>query len=1067
MNSSWRHARAAAPQRAASVPPLPGTRPIALAAALVAAALVAACGGNGDTEPDVDSAQATRAQATAADLAADNVQTLAKTIPPAPVYDDWPAITSSIPKDPAIESRVAQIVASMTLEQKIGQMTQPEIKSVTPDQVRQYFIGSVLNGGGSWPNGNKRAASSDWVALADQYYNASMSTTMATKVPIIWGTDAIHGHSNVYQATLFPHNIGLGAAHDPGLVKKIGASVGKAVRSTGINWVFAPTLAVAQDDRWGRTYESFSEDASIVRAYAGSYISGLQGTFATDANVVATAKHFMGDGGTDQGTDQGVNMASKDVMINVHGQGYYTALEAGAQTVMASFNSWTNPSQGINEGKMHGSKYMLTDVLKTKMLFDGFVVSDWNGIGQVPGCTNASCAQAINAGIDMVMVPDEWRAFISNTVAQVNSGAIPMSRINDAVTRILRVKMRAGMFNGRKPSQTAGAGDPQQLQARSLARQAVRKSLVLLKNNDAVLPLARGKKTLVVGKSANSMANQTGGWSLTWQGTGNSNADFAGISDTILSAIQQVAGADKVDYSETGAGKNVADYDVVIAVIGETPYAEGAGDINASKTLAHSRNYPEDLAALNTVSGKGKPVVTLLLSGRPVYANDLINKSDAFVAAWLPGTEGRGVTDVLYRNAKGNVDFDFTGSLSFSWPKDACQTPLNKGDGQEPQFALGYGQKYTKPKTLAQLPTPAIPNTCSGGAGTLMIFNQVDYPPFALTVNAEANNWQNVKIGSDLNAIINVPSSGNPAIRVQTTQINTQQDAKQVTWFSHSQFFSQAASGQDLSIYTDGTLEFDWMVAQAPSSTVKLQMDCGYPCRGSLDITSLLRSAPLNTKQTVKVPLSCFASAGATLGSIDTPFSIESLGTLKLSLTQMKVVKGGASSPDALSCSQLGSFAVFGPNGPAPGFSVTSWQSANNFVSYQVMPAGTEPAEIRAQYANTSGANGMVYLAGGPVDLTPMQNGSFAVELYPYLYGSNTTDFTLKLESGPGCSTADITLGKPAQGAWSNVSVPMSTVLAGAAGCFDLSKVNYVGVFPRWNQQAGVQMTMRNLRFLQ
>lgn len=1036
---------------------------LALAAALVATATVTGCGGGSETAPDA--AEARQAAPDAAAFAANVVEPRAKSIPPAPTYSDWPAITSAIPKDAAIESRVAQIVASMTLEQKIGQMTQPEIKNVTPDQVRQYFIGSVLNGGGSWPNGNKHAASSDWVAMADQYYNASMSTTMATKVPIIWGTDAIHGHSNVYQATLFPHNIGLGAGRDPALVKRIGASVGQAVRSTGINWVFAPTLAVAQDDRWGRTYESFSEDASIVRAYAGAYVTGLQGTFASDANVVATAKHFMGDGGTDQGTDQGVNMASTDVMINTHGQGYYTALESGAQTVMASFNSWTNPALGINEGKMHGSKYMLTDVLKTKMLFDGFVVSDWNGIGQVPGCTNASCAQAINAGIDMVMVPDEWRAFISNTVAQVNSGAIPMSRINDAVTRILRVKMRSGLFSGRKPSQTTGAGDPTKLQARGLAREAVRKSLVLLKNNGEVLPLARGKKTLVVGKSANSMANQTGGWSLTWQGTGNNNADFAGISDTALAAIQQAAGAGKVDYSETGAGKNVADYDVVIAVIGETPYAEGAGDIKGSKTLAQSRNYPEDMAALDTVSGKGKPVVTLLLSGRPVYANDLINKSDAFVAAWLPGTEGRGITDVLYRNAKGNVDFDFTGSLPFSWPADACQTPLNKGDGQVPQFELGYGLKYAKPKTVAQLPTPAIPNACGGSSGTLMIFNQVDYAPFALTVNTAANNWQNVPIGSDLNAIINVPSSGNPAIRVQTTQVNTQQDAKQVTWFSHGQFFSKADNGQDLSIYTDGTLEFDWIVSQAPSSTVKLQMDCGYPCRGSLDITNLLRSAPLNAKQTLKVPLSCFAAAGATLGSIDTPFNIESTGTLTLSLTQMKVVKGGAQSPDALKCNQLGAFAVFGPNGAAPGFSVTSWQSANSFVTYQVVPAGADPAEIRTQYANTAGANGMVFMSGGPVDLTAMRNGSFSAELYPYLYGSNTSDFTLKLESGPGCSTADISLGKPPQGAWASVSVPMSTVLAGAAGCFDLSKVNYVGVFPRWNQQAGVQMTMRNLRF--
>ncbi|MBI1772046.1 MAG: glycoside hydrolase family 3 protein, partial [Burkholderiales bacterium] len=445
----------------------------------------------------------------------------------------WPQVQSVISKDPAIEAKVAAIVAGMTLEQKIGQMTQPEIKSITPDDVRRYYLGSVLNGGGSWPDrNNKRGTAADWVALADKYYEASMATDMTVKVPVVWGIDAIHGNSNVYGATMFPHNIGLGAAHNPQLAAQIGRVMGKSVRATGIAWVFGPTLAVVRDDRWGRTYESFSEDGALVRQYAGEYVKGLQGSFLDDGNVIATAKHFMGDGGTDQGKDRGVNLSTNAQMLNVHAQGYMTALAAGAQTVMASYNSWNDKASGTNYGKMHGSRALLTDVLKTKMGFDGFIVTDWDGIAEVPGCRNDSCPQAINAGIDMVMVPDAWKAFISNTIVQVKSGEIPMSRIDDAVTRIIRVKLRAGLF-GKKPSENTYAGKQDALQDRELARQAVRESLVLLKNDGATLPLARNKKILVVGKTADDISNQTGGWSLTWQGTDNKNVDFPN-ADSIL-----------------------------------------------------------------------------------------------------------------------------------------------------------------------------------------------------------------------------------------------------------------------------------------------------------------------------------------------------------------------------------------------------------------------------------------------------------------------------------------------------------------------------------------------------
>ena len=608
-------------------------------------------------------------------------------------HAQWPKLAPSIPRDPAMEAKIAQIIASMTVAQKVGQITQPEIKFITPAQVTAYHIGSVLNGGGTWPDANKRARLTDWLSLADRYDEASMATDMTTKVPIIWGTDAIHGHGNVFGATLFPQNIGLGATHSPELVQKIGTAVGRQVRASGINWVFGPTLAVARNVRWGRTYESFSEDPAVVKAFANAYVAGMQGDLSQSHQVVATAKHFMGDGATDHGRDQGNSTVGRADMIATHAQGYVGALGAGVQTVMASFNSWNDVVAGSDYGKMHGSKTMLTDVLKRDMGFDGFVVSDWNGIGQVPGCSDDSCPQAINAGIDLVMVPEKWQAFIGNTIAQVNAGQIPMARLDDAVARILRVKLRAGMF-GKKPSDNAFAGKADALLDRDLARRAVRESLVLLKNNRGVLPLRQQAKILVVGKSAQSLQNQTGGWSLTWQGTDNTNADFP-VADTVLGGIVQAAAPGHVTYNETAVGVDISRFDVVVAVIGETPYAEGDGDIVFPSNLRHSRRFPEDLRVLQAVAGKGKPVVTVLMSGRPVYANDLINLSDAFVAAWLPGTEGAGVADVLLRKADGSVNFDFTGRLSFSWPRSDCQASWSGANaGDVPLFRPGYGLSY-------------------------------------------------------------------------------------------------------------------------------------------------------------------------------------------------------------------------------------------------------------------------------------------------------------------------------------------------------------------------------------
>ena len=819
---------------------------------------------------------------------------------------DWPSITSAIGKDADIEARIAQIVAGMTLAQKVGQMTQPEIKSVSPADVSQYYIGSVLNGGGSWPNGNKHASVADWLKLADQYYDASMSAGMKVNVPVIWGTDAVHGHNNVFGATLFPHNIGLGAAHDPALLTEIGGAVGKAVRATGINWVFAPTLAVVRDDRWGRTYESFSEDGALVGSYAGAYIKGLQGTFNSDANVVATAKHFMGDGGTDKGKDQGNNLSSKAEMINIHGQGYYGALAAGVQTVMASYNSWQDVAAGIDYGKMHGNKTLLTDALKTRMGFDGFIVSDWNGIAQLPGCSNASCPQAINAGIDMIMVPDDWKAFIANTIKQVEDGQIPLARIDDAVTRILRVKMRAGLF-GRKPSQDTYAGKQDAVQSRALARQAVRESLVLLKNNNGVLPLARGKKILVIGKSADSIPNQSGGWSSTWQGTENVNSDFP-AGDTILAGIKEAAGEANVVFSETARDVDVKKFSAVIAVIGETPYSETRGDIAVPGSLQHTSRYPEDLAVLKAVSGKGAPVVTVLLSGRVLYVNDVLNLSDSFVAAWLPGTEGKGIADVLFRNSSGGINHDFRGTLSFSWPKSACQTPLNWGDADyAPLFPLGYGLNYASKTKLGKLDTSAPIAGCGKATASLPIFNQISSAPYAMYVATAAGNPGETALGDDLNASFSLPSI-HPVIQVRTAQINIQQDAKLVTWLGAAKFYARMADEANLQSYasSNGALQFDTVISQAPQGKVTISMGCGQTCNGTVDVTKQIKGYANNTRRTVKIPLSCFAAQGADLSSVNIPFSVSADRPFAAAFTNIKIVAGAARDADALNCADVG-----------------------------------------------------------------------------------------------------------------------------------------------------------------
>lgn len=596
------------------------------------------------------------------------------------------------------DARVDALLARMSLDEKIGQMTQPERMHITPDEVRRYHIGSVLSGGGSWPGAN---LPSDWVAMNDAFWEASTRNEGdGGGIPLLYGVDAVHGHNNVRGATLFPHNIGLGAARDPDLIERIARATAREVLATGVEWTFAPTLAVVRDDHWGRTYESYSEDPEIVSAYAAAFVRGLQADLGDDG-LVACAKHWVGDGGTG-GVDQGETTLDEAELRRLHVAPYVAAIDAGVLTVMASYNSW-------NGEKCHGHRYLLTDVLKGELGFEGFVVSDWDGIDQLDDDYAEAVALSVLAGVDMFMVPEKWRDFIAHLRAHVETGRVPLSRIDDAVRRILRVKLAYGLFERRRPAERPwsvhdGFGGAEH---RELAREAVRKSLVLLKNEGGVLPADRSVRILVAGKNAHDRGHQSGGFSVDWQGVSGNDRIEGGTS--IWEGIEALA--PNAVLSPDGSAAEPGAFDVAFVFIGERPYAEGMGDVRMSqhvargsrhaqnvpgpgkmapygRTLEHAVSHPEDLAVIRRIRDAGIPLVTVLVSGRPLVVNAELEASDAFVAAWLPGSEGQGVADVLFG------DHDFEGRLSFSWPRSDADTP-NRGDDPDVSlFPYGFGLRY-------------------------------------------------------------------------------------------------------------------------------------------------------------------------------------------------------------------------------------------------------------------------------------------------------------------------------------------------------------------------------------
>lgn len=795
--------------------------------------------------------------------------------------DPWPKVTWPLAADPALEKRITDLMAGMTVEDKVGQLVQGDIASVTPDDVRRYRLGSILAGGNSDPGGRYDASPAEWLALADAFYDASMDTSKGGKaIPLLFGIDAVHGQSNIIGATLFPHNIGLGATRNPELLRQIGGITALETRVTGMEWTFAPTVAVPQDDRWGRTYEGYSESPEVVASYAAAMVEGLQGRVGTPEfldgrHVIASVKHFLGDGGTTDGKDQGDTRISESDLVRIHAAGYPPAIAAGAQTAMASFNS-------VNGEKMHGHRHYLTDVLKGRMNFGGFVVGDWNGHGQVKGCTTTDCPATIIAGLDMAMASDSWKGFYETTLAAVKDGRITTQRLDDAVRRILRVKFRLGLFEAGSPSTRAVGGQFALIGApahRAVARQAVRESLVLLKNQNGLLPLSPKQRILVAGDGADDVGKQAGGWTLNWQGTGTTRKDFPN-ADTIYEGIARQASAAGGEAVLAVDGRYAVKPDVAVVVFGEDPYAEFQGD---RPTLAYKPGNETDLALLKRLKAEGIPVVAVFLSGRPLWVNREINAADAFVAAWLPGSEGAGIADVLLRGSNGRVQHDFKGKLSFSWPRTATQYANNVGQKDyDPLFAFGFGLTYADNGDLAALPEASGVTGNEGATGVFFARGDAG-PGMALRLEQAA--------GQGL-TVTRVPDAL-PDDRLKITGVDhlAQEDGRRLAWSgkgeavaalqSHTALDLQRESNGDLMLLT--TLRVD----AAPQGEAWLSVGCGAGCSARMAIGPSLAALPQGQWKRVGVPLKCLAKAGAKLDAIDRPWSVVTGDAMTISVSRV------------------------------------------------------------------------------------------------------------------------------------------------------------------------------------
>jgi beta-glucosidase len=777
----------------------------------------------------------------------------------------WPVAHSPAAiTDPATEARITALLARMTVEQKVGQVVQADISTIKPEDLAAFPLGSIIAGGNSGPYENERASAADWNRLVGSFREVSRKPAAnGIGIPIIFGVDAVHGHSNLPNATIFPHNIGLGAAHDPDLIRRIGAVTADEVSASGIEWTFAPTLTVPQDVRWGRSYEGYSSDPKLVAQYSGAMVEGLQGKLVAgrpiaNDHVAATPKHFLADGGTSGGKDQGDARIGEAELIAKHAQGYVGAIDTGALTVMVSFSGW-------NGVKNHGNASLLTGALKGRMGFEGLVVGDWNAHGQIPGCTVTDCDTALLAGLDLYMAPDSWKGLYTSLLEHARAGRIPAARLDDAVRRILRVKAKLGLLDGTRAARLA-PGEIGRADHLALAREAVAKSLVLLKNNGSVLPIRPGAKILVAGPGANNMAMQDGGWTVSWQGSDVTHADFTN-GQTIFEAISAAAKANGGTAVLSESGRFEAKPDVAIVVYGEKPYAEFQGDI---PTLKYQPAGSVDLALLKQLKAAGVPVVSVFLSGRPLFTSPEINASDAFVAAWLPGTQADGIADVLIAAPGGKPRRDFSGTLSFPWPADA-RSPIAK-----PLFPLGYGLSYASPKAvgaLAEAPRMDV-------AAALNVQNFLDrgkvLSPWSMTLT-DAGGARTVAAGA--------AESPGRALSQRPVDLAAQEDARQFRWGGQAAV-NIIGPPADLSRQLNNAfaLRLDLRMDSLGAGPVTISVG-----NTALDATALLRALQAGARATVKIPLRCFADAGANLGSVDQALKIEGGAGLGLTLQSARV----------------------------------------------------------------------------------------------------------------------------------------------------------------------------------
>ena len=747
---------------------------------------------------------------------------------------------------------LADVLARMSLERKVAQLIQPQINSTTPEEMRKYRWGSYLNGGNGGPFGDEFAPASEWLRLADAMWDASTAPLPDGEpaIPTIWGTDAVHGHTNVIGATIFPHNIALGATGDPDLVRLVGAATATEIEITGIDWNFSPTVAVARDDRWGRTYESYSEDPLIVAKMGAALVEGLQGRKGADdylgkGRVIATAKHFFGDGGTQQGVDQGDVNGDIDALMAIHSVPYPYAIEAGVETIMASFNS-------INGRKMHGNKDLLTDVLRGEMGFDGLVVGDWNGHGQVKGCSVSDCAQSLMAGLDIYMVPDDAIALHETIIAQVKDGTIPMARIDEAVMRVLRLKRRAGVLgpDAVKPSERPNAGRYDKLGMaahRAVAREAVAKSQVILKNH-GVLPVKPGASILVAGEAADSIAQAAGGWTLTWQGGRELTNDYFEGATSIFAGIKQAA--EEAGGSATLAPDGAFETrpDIAIVVFGEEPYAEFAGD---RKTLVFADE--EGLELLNRFKAEGIPVVAVFLSGRPLWVNRELNAADAFIASWLPGSEGAGVADILFGKREA------TGRLSFSWPARCEGEPLNSAEGA--LFPLGFGRLLSD-----KSPLETLSEEC-GFVGADAASEWYTNGRLAAGITASAGDASLPNLRGAAGGVV-----------ARGIDKDRQEDAREIT-FGPASALTLSDEGSNEG---GGAFMIEYSMDRAPAGTVELEIGCQ-----TLDITTELKLAEGKGWREMVLTSQCVDTAGTSLTiRTDAPLQIKVSSVVRQALPE-------------------------------------------------------------------------------------------------------------------------------------------------------------------------------------